>query len=432
MKKIIKVVPVFIMVLFLSCNVSAIEGQDESNDSEYWIQESKDAGNNDYSEENDIKADDLHFGWKLGHFIISGYTQKNETDNNEIVFLKKVGDKVKLYFNLEQNINKLNNDKNMSISSDHNGCDENLGVKKQDFKHGALIIRKRNYQNKIDKPIVYTDFLKSVAKKNTDVQVELLEEGDYEVSLDYEIKKDGPLMFDDYPNYKMFFKFSVRNANCMVYPFDIKTGEELRNNAFTENGFKIQLAKSRYLDITVERSVLVEGEDGLSKEKDIRVNTASKEGDEYKEEGIYVIKARNRYTDEKTTKTICVGNNKILRAYVATNLSIKEIREELSKGKDVNDKGKIVDKNSDDNVENTRVSEGIIINLTKKEVVIVIAGAALFLVIIVWIIVFKIRKKKRIKREMKRIYEEEIERNKELGIEEYEMEFEEGHDEANE
>ena len=46
------------------------------------------------------------------------------------------------------------------------------------------------------------------------------EEGDYEVALDYQITKDK--LFDQSSHYRIFFKFSVRNGNCMVYPLDVK------------------------------------------------------------------------------------------------------------------------------------------------------------------------------------------------------------------
>ena len=50
----------------------------------------------------------------------------------------------------------------------------------------------------------------------------------------------------------------------MVFPFDVTTGAELTNTAFTENGFYLDLAKSRYLDIDIQREVLMEGVDGLT------------------------------------------------------------------------------------------------------------------------------------------------------------------------
>ena len=74
-------------------------------------------------------------------------------------------------------------------------------------------------------------------------RVQLFEEGDYEVALDYEVTKSQ--LIPQTHHYRIFFKFSVRNANCMVYPFDIVTGAELTNSSVTENWFSLDLAKSR-------------------------------------------------------------------------------------------------------------------------------------------------------------------------------------------
>lgn len=76
------------------------------------------------------------------------------------------------------------------------------------------------------------------------------------MSLDYELYDNGFLFFNSYPNYKIAFKFSVRNENCMVYPFDCKTKAELQNNAITQNGFYLDLAKSRYLDVMIKKEIL--------------------------------------------------------------------------------------------------------------------------------------------------------------------------------
>ena len=90
------------------------------------------------------------------------------------------------------------------------------------------------------------------------MEVKLCEEGDYEVALDYELRKNnldlfGWNPFPSYNDYRIFFRFSVRNGNCMVYPFDVVTGAELTNSSITENGFYLDLAKSRYLNIDIKK-----------------------------------------------------------------------------------------------------------------------------------------------------------------------------------
>jgi hypothetical protein len=125
----------------------------------------------------------------------------------------------------------------------------------------------------------------------------------------------------------------------MVYPFDVTTKAELTNSSITENGFYLDLANSRYLDINIKKEVLKEGAEGLT--EDIRFNKPAKDGDQYTEEGIFTITVSNRYTDQLTTKTIYVGANKVLKAFVTTGLSIKEINNLVSKGAEIADDGTI-------------------------------------------------------------------------------------------
>jgi len=83
----------------------------------------------------------------------------------------------------------------------------------------------------------------------------------------------------------------------MIFPFDVKTGAELTNTAITENGFYLDLAKSRYLDINIKKEVLKNGADGLT--EDIRFNKPAKDGYEYIDEGIYTITVSNRSCHQK-------------------------------------------------------------------------------------------------------------------------------------
>ena len=335
-----------IITIFGNCKKIHADETEGNMEEKCYLGTVVDAGDNDYSKSDKIDKDDIHSGWQLGQFYVSGFTQKSKDSDGNFVFLKNVGDKIKLYFNLEQNIDKLNGNSDLSISDDDNGSDSNLGVKKQNFKHGALIIRKTDYQNKTGKAQVYTDFLKAKAKKGANTEVELFEEGDYEVSLDYELYDNGFLFFNSYPNYKITFKFSVRNGNCMVYPFDCKTKAELQNNAITENGFYLDLAKSRYLDVMIKKEILAEGSNELKEDtKDTRFNAPAKDGDKYTDEGIYTITVKNKYTKVETTKVIYVGSNKLLKAYVTTGLSLSEIKERMDQGMDVDDSGEIVTTN---------------------------------------------------------------------------------------
>ena len=91
----------------------------------------------------------------------------------------------------------------------------------------------------------------------------------------------------------------------------------------TENGFRLDLAKSRYPKVNIKREVLKDSADGLV--EDTRFNGPAKDGAEYTNEGIYTITVHNEYTNQFTVKKIYVGTNNILRAYMTTGLSIPEI-----------------------------------------------------------------------------------------------------------
>ncbi|MBQ9196753.1 MAG: hypothetical protein IJ157_05860 [Clostridia bacterium] len=279
---------------------------------------------NGYSGIKKVDSDDPHYGWKLGRFCLNGFTRVIDDTNGNPVFLKVVGDKISLRFYLEQDIDRLNEKEGVSIASDAKGYDENFGIPKTDFKRGALIIRQKTHENYENEPILYTDFLSANEEVNADTMVEFLEEGDYEVALDYEIKSPGLLGITTYNDYRIYFKFSVRNGNCMVYPFDVVTGAELQNTAITENGFYLDLARSRYLDINVKRSVLQDGAGGII--EDDRFNRPAKDGDRYTTEGIYTVSVKNRYTGESTVKTIFVGTDELLRQYVANGFSVDRLK----------------------------------------------------------------------------------------------------------
>lgn len=288
-----------------------------------------------YSGKNEITKNDLHYNWKLGDFFVSGFSDTRE--NDKTVFLKNVGDVVTLWFKLNQNINAINNDSKLSITADDDGFDQYFQTDATNFGKGMLIIRYTDYENVTHEPVMYYDFLEANTSLGANTRVQLFEEGDYEVALDYEVTKDQ--VIDKVEHYRTFFEFSVRNANCMVYPFDVKTGEELTNSSVTKNGFYLDLAKSRYLKIYIEKEVWHEGADGLV--KDIRFNTAAKDGDKYTDEGIYTITVENQYTGLKTTKTIYVGTNRILLAYMTTNYSLSEIQDLVSKGAIIYEDGSI-------------------------------------------------------------------------------------------
>ena len=288
-----------------------------------------------YSGSSAIEKKDIHYNWDIGQFFVSGFTDKVKESDGNVVFLKNVGDKVTLWFNLKQNINELNGDKDLKITDDTEGYDQYFETERTDFGKGTLIIRYTDYNNTSSEPQIYKNYLEANTSVGADTKVQLFEEGDYEVALDYEVTADR--LIDKVGHYKIFFTFSVRNGNCMVYPLDVSTGSELTNGSMTENGFMLDLAKSRYLQINVKREVLTDSADGLA--EDTRSNASARDGEKYTEEGIYTITATNQYTNQKTTKKIYVGTNNLMKAVMTSGLSIEEINKLVSEGGTIDDEG---------------------------------------------------------------------------------------------
>ncbi|MCQ2496969.1 MAG: hypothetical protein MJ131_10325 [Lachnospiraceae bacterium] len=291
---------------------------------------------NGYSGNESIDKDDAHYGWSLGNFVVNGYTREVSDGSGNPVFLKNVGDRVTLWFNLQQDIDKLNGNEKLSIAEDDGGYDQFFEIARTNFKHGTLIIRFTDHEGKKTDPIIYTDYLAAHTRTSAYTKVELFEEGDYEVSLDYEIK-DARGTFNYYPNYKISFKFSIRNGNCMVFPFDKATGAELNDQSITANGFKLDMAKSRYLTIDVKKSVVKKN--GNMYVEDVRFDRPAKDGESYDEEGIYTFTVKNLFTSENVTKTIYVGETSIYRALAKNKVSIDEINQRLVNGEEMDDDG---------------------------------------------------------------------------------------------
>lgn len=310
------------------------------------IKTEKDSG---YTGDLVIDKDDPHFDMKLGTFVINGYTRKTNDDDIP-VFLKNTGDRVTLWFALEQDINCLGGDETLSVCEDTNGYEvhsnPNLAVKQTNLKHGALVIRVADHEGNTQKPIVYTDFLAANARTGADTKVQLFEEGDYEVSLLYEIEKDNIQVGSvktapTYTNYKVTFKFKIRNGNCIVFPFDSATGRELSDGAITPNGFRLDMAKSKYLTIDVQRAVINVGRDGTLS-TDIRFNRPAKDGAVYSDEGIYTVTAKNSYTGgAETVKTFYVGSEKYMAAMSQHGYSLEELNALIREGATIEEDGSV-------------------------------------------------------------------------------------------
>lgn len=295
-----------------------------------------------------MDSEDPHLGWNLGKFVVGGFTTNKKNSNGDTVFLKNVGDKITLWFNMDKkvDIDKLNGKKNLSINIDTNGYDSALNVPPQNFKRGTLIVRFTDYKGNTHDPIIYTNFLEALAYPGADTKIQLFEEGDYEVSLDYEILNNKGI--NKLYNYKIAFNFQIRNSNTVVYPKDKGTGAYLANDSVTENGFVLDWAKSRYLDINVKLSQWTKGANGYT--EDVVFNRSAKESDEYTKTGIYTITVTNPTTDPNgnnpTIKKIYVGSDNVLIASMnAKNSSytINQISNLVeNEGYEISEKGELI------------------------------------------------------------------------------------------
>ena len=109
----------------------------------------------------------------------------------------------------------------------------------------------------------------------------------------------------------------------------------------TENGFSLDMARSRYLTIYVTRSVISEKDGRIS--LDQRFNRPANETDVYTEEGIYTFTVSNEYTNREMTKTIYVGKNDLYKLLKMNNNSVDEINQKLSEGYSIGENGELIE-----------------------------------------------------------------------------------------
>lgn len=300
----------------------------------------KSTDKNNYVGSGSIGSKDPHYGWNLGTFCLSGYTDTGDTSD---IYLKTVGNKIKLSFKLEQDIKKLNGNSKLIIKSDKDGSDGIFQTPRHNMRHGELIVKYTDEtgQSRITE---YSNYLEALASPGADTTIKLFEEGDYEVHLDYAIEDQDGINSTTY--YRTSFSFKIRNGNCIVYIFDAKTGNELSNGDIAPNGFRIDTAKSRYSKLTMKKEILNNTENGLT--ADTRFNGVVTDGSVYTDEGIYTITADNR-ADSKIAsdvKTIYVGNNSLLKAYTkhlgSPDYTIDKLNEMTKEGYTITNDGEVM------------------------------------------------------------------------------------------
>lgn len=268
-----------------------------------------------FSEVHSIEKNDPHYGWSLGRFMMSGYTER-KANGSTPVFMKTPGDSLILWFDLTQNIDELDGNTNLRINSDINGYDQQYQIKASDFGRGMLIVKHTDFRN--DSPGIqqYKNYLAANDDTGANTKVEIKEEGIYEVALDYEILKDE--LIDHCFNYRISFTFEVRNGSGMFFLFDVTTGSELQDYSRTADGFRIDLANSHVLSVNYTRYALNEAETGL----DVRKTGLASDGDKFEKVGYYEITVTNTETNEKLTKHIFVGRAADLEEYKAVDDSL--------------------------------------------------------------------------------------------------------------
>ena len=288
-----------------------------------------------------ISSGDPHYGWELGEFCLSGYTDKGDSSD---VYQKSVGNRIRLTYNLKQDINCLNGDSQLIIERDKKGGDGEFQTKAHDMGRGELIVKHTDEEGKV-RITEYSNYLEALASPGANTTISLFEEGDYVVHLDYAITNQKGI--DKTTYYRMSFTFKIRNSNCMVYIFDSVTGAELSNGDVTANGFRIDTAKSSYPKLTVKKQILNDTKTGLN--EDTRFNRAAADGEIFSEDGIYTVTAHNRYdsTREPSVKTIYVGNDSLLKAYTKhlntpQPYTIAELTQMKNDGYTITDQGDLI------------------------------------------------------------------------------------------
>lgn len=309
---------------------SSIQKEDDINAAKQSLGTKTKTESEGYTGTKKIDEDDCHYGWELGNFFVSGYTATTSRADDIPIFLKNQGDKVSLWFELLQDIDQLNGNDALSISNEKTGYDQYFETPETKFGRGTLIIRYTDYENIKHSPEVYTNYLEANAVTGESQRIQALDEGDYEVALDYEIKNEKTKMLavipkPSYSHYRIYFKFSVRNEDSNVTLVDLGNGSKLKKNSCTENGFKVELDTTRYLDIDIQRE-LYDTEKRVFVE-DKKLKRIAKSGGEYTKEGIYLVHAKNKYTDSETTKIIYVGADPYLQKCVQKGMTLDEILE---------------------------------------------------------------------------------------------------------
>ena len=267
-----------------------------------------------YAKKDSVKDKDLQYGWRLGRFIIAGFTD----ESSKGVFTKTLGDDITFFFDLDQDINSLNGNSKMSIAIDKEAKDVpfNYSEKGASFGAGALLIQREDFRHNKTLVPPYTNYLAANDTGITNTRVEINEEGNYNVALDYLIKTSG--IGGKTEGYRTDFDFDVKNGDGLVFLRDSKSTSELQDYSVTTNGFKIDFANTHSVKAHVTRKDINISGTAL----DVREDKPASASDSFTKEGYYIIEMTNTATGKTVTKHIFVGDQAALRSFLQVDPEI--------------------------------------------------------------------------------------------------------------
>ena len=183
----------FLVLFLLPVTVFAQEtdtkDESEAEENVYYYDHVVNAGwDTGYSESKEISSDDVHYGWSLGKFIVTGFSRVEDEDSDNPVFYVPAGQTLKISFLLEQDIENLNpsedGKKRLYIANDKDGYDKEFDIAEGSMGRGALLMED------VEDPDEIWDYLDNFLanqKKGEEIEFFDVIEGEYLIALDYEV-----------------------------------------------------------------------------------------------------------------------------------------------------------------------------------------------------------------------------------------------------
>ena len=277
------------------------------------------AGKEGYSDTSAITNGDPHNGWRLGQFLLSGYTDVEEADIP--VFIKTPGHNISLWFDLEQNIDFLGGEKKLSIVADPKGQDDIFQYSKDrtDFGRGALLVKHIDFKNNATINL-YSNYLVAKETGGANTRIDIREEGTYEVALDYMIKNsDLKSALNSTTRYRLSVTFKVKNGSGMAYLFDIGNKSELQDYSITKEGFQVDLANSKSVKVSYTRYAINQNGTAL----DARASAPIADGEALTDIGYYILTITNIETNSAIEKHLFVGTEVDFKTYLEVDSSLE-------------------------------------------------------------------------------------------------------------